>query len=191
MTKKELKNAFEKKFENITVSEKLKEKTLNAVNQATQKQTSHIPYIKNIAAIFIVGILCYAIYGVNTTPYDTSINYDSEQVKQNDIPSTPEVANSRLLKATPSMNTIEIEENTTESLYGSPQTFSKNKALLQDFSTTNTLEKNNISTTLEKDFLDQHPNAEKIDGGYVIYENQKETIYTFKNGILENIIIID
>ena len=61
MNKKELNQAFENEFNKISVSDELKSKTLNSIANQPTKKTSHIPYLKNFAAIFIVSLLCFIL----------------------------------------------------------------------------------------------------------------------------------
>ena len=100
MNKKELKSAFEKEFKNINVSNELKEKTLNAINTSSKQKTSHIPYIRNFAAVFVVTLLCLSIYFSNNSYKNQPNTYDT--LKENSIYET------------------EATENSLEKAYGAP-----------------------------------------------------------------------
>jgi len=65
MKKEELKDVFEKEFEKISVSDELKVKTINSINTKHIGKTSHLPYLRNFAAIFTVTLLCVSIYFTN------------------------------------------------------------------------------------------------------------------------------
>jgi len=184
MNKKELKQAFEAELEKITVSKELKEKTLNAVNAVSSKKTSRIPYIRNIAAIFVVTLLCLSIYCVNDFHQNNSTSESSLPQTQN----ITDNSTSYLLKSAP------LRSNSAETnIYFDDFSGAKNEMTLQEdtYSKASPQQNSGIKAISESDFLNSHPEAEKIEGGYVIYEGETEILYFFKNGILENTIIIN
>jgi len=110
MNKIELKKAFEKEFEKISVSNELKSKTLNSISTHQNKKTSHIPYIRNFAAIFVVTLLCVSVFFTNNQKENQSIS--SDENKSESILELPTIENktikkssSPLLKSTPQQPT--------------------------------------------------------------------------------------
>lgn len=174
MKKDELKKAFDKEFINITVSPKLKEKTLENIKASYIKKNSHIPYLKNFAAIFVVTMLCVSIYFTRNIPKNNNLESTNEQIVLDTLEdSEPSVAN--------------FESDKKErALFMAPANLeSINYGILNDCSETQEV----ASITSEEDFLKLYPNAEKLENGYKIYENGKEVIYIFENGFLKNTII--
>jgi len=195
MKKEELKKAFNKEFEKITISDELKTKTLNAINTNQKTKTSHLPYLRNFAAIFIVTLFCVSIYftrNIEKSSQDiTSNETNSEATLENNTPtlrksvSPLETSESeKIIKEESSMLFDTISTNNISS----PSDYSSSFGAVQSIPATKEPEILSIS---EDEFLKQHPNAEKIEKGYVIYENNKESLYIFNDGYLENIIIIE
>ena len=201
MNKKELKQAFEKEFENISVSNELKDKTLNSINSNPIKRTSHLPYIKNFAAIFVVTLLCLSIYFSNNKlgknlSIDEMIYGNIE--KNSDSLSTEDIT---LKRTRPSQESISNQSALDFNLYG---TNSINSSTTSNYKTSgvpamDTVKEEamqldtseSLKITTEDEFLAYHPEAEKIENGYIIYEDGKETLYIFNDNLLENIIIIN
>lgn len=215
MKKEELKKAFDKEFENITVSAELKEKTLKAINDSSNIKHSHLPYLKNFAAVFVVTMLCLSIYLTRNEPQkNINLEINSEAESISDINTqTPAIANEtnesyaieevKLPQKSIQRNnkkynqeTDSLQQKTTSQknllMMKAPilEKQDSDNMILQDFGTLETTqsENNNIS---EEEFLTTYPNAEKIENGYKIYENNKEIIYVFNNGFLENTIILE
>ena len=217
MNKKELKKAFEKEFEKIFVSDELKSKTLKAIKDTPAIKTSHIHYIRNFAAIFVVTLLCISIYFANNIPKNNSIKSNTLQDVNTSISENTKNDYNRdnaiMQKSEPTQNAVDsqttgnanIETFTTpeiSSKYSASYDAAPNFALqatnapndigLQDSSFLKEKdEKQQIISITEEDFLNQYPEAEKVESGYIIYEDGKEKIYVFKDKKLENIIIID
>lgn len=205
MKKAELKKAFDKEFNNIAVSNELKSKTLEAINKSYINKHSHIPYLKNFAAIFVVTMLCISIYFTrnskeigfisnSTTNQDSSISDLSGEIESCSMPMEKLNETSREATLNSYAGTVtEPQTAKTKSIFSSSASFDKTENttnLLNDSLSIANIESEQ-SITLEKDFLEQHPDAEKIDNGYKIYVDNKEILYVFKDGILENIITID
>lgn len=197
MKKEELKKAFEKKFKNIAVSNELKSKTIKAINSTSIKKPSHIPSLKNLAAIFVVTMLCLSIYFTRNT---TKNNFISGSIKEDSTSSftadTEQFSikeEQQLLKSAARENPSTLPNDTkkfnispTVNSFGAMQDLqSQNTNIIFDNSaSTENLESENIITS-EEEFLSRYPNAEKIENGYKIYKNGKEILYAFENGLLK------
>ena len=209
MNKKKLKEAFDKEFNNITVSNELKQKTLNAVEVKQNQKSLPLPYLRNFAAVFIDSLLCLSIYIVKNTPQKENITFDKSNLSNETILEESENLNSNIPELTRAINTenaapstdlISFDtmiSNSTSSTETPPTLYSSGASTLSNalqkksqLSTPN-LQKETITALSEDEFIKQHPNAEKVDNGYIIHENEKETVYIFNNKVLENIIIID
>lgn len=86
MKKDELKKAFETEFQKILVSDELKEKTLNAINNAKPSKMSYAPYIRNIAAIFVVTLLCVSTFLVRSNKSREKTSQASDNVSSYSSP---------------------------------------------------------------------------------------------------------
>lgn len=197
MKKEELKKAFEKKFENIAVSNELKSKTIKAINNASIKKHSHIPYLKNFAAIFVVTMLCISIYFTRNT---TKNNFISGSIKEDstsnftaDTEPFSAKEEQQLLKSAARENPSTLQNDTkkfnispTVNSFGAMQDLQSQNTniIFANSASTENLESENIITS-EDEFLSLYPNAEKIENGYRVYENGKEILYTFENGLLK------
>ena len=211
MKKEELKKAFEKNFEKICVSSELKTKTLNAINTSQAKKTSHLPYLKNFAAIFVVTLLCVSIY-YTKSPVKKEHSYNSNKVQDEEFPEGSDSTKNTTFQLHKSIQSSEVEESILESspsaLYGNilvddfisetsntPSMDALSSAIIKDTKeksfAADSVRAETAKSITETEFLNQHPDAEKIENGYIVYENDKETLYIFKNNKLENIIIID
>lgn len=191
MKKEELKKAFNEKFEKITVSNELKSKTLNAINTKQKQKTSRLPYLRNFAAIFVVTLFCISIY------FTRNVEKNSQNITTGEANNNVTLENNKTLRKSPlPSDTIEskklIKEEasmlfdtiSTNNVYSTPD----NSSSFGTIQSAAIPKETEILSISEDEFLKQHPNAEK---GYVIYENNKESLYIFSNGYLENIIIID
>lgn len=216
MNKKEIKDAFEKEFEQVTVSDELKQKTLKILNAPLKKPISILPYIRNLAAVFIVTLLCLSIYLAKTYPVKDHITSDmsSDSQTTSENKNEAKISNSAATATQPE-KAVETEalpsdnfslsssldlETSDEYVSDFPVLYSteidmpdpsipstmlrSSKSLMATPDTEN-------SITSEDEFIQKYPDAEKVDNGYVIYENGKETLYVFKDKVLENIIVID
>lgn len=210
MKKAELKKAFENEFNNITVSNELKAKTLKAINSSYIKKPSHFLYLKNFAAIFIVTMLCISIYFTRNVPkYETTkestidnnndnvtygfieaqeiINYDnsnSESMRKDTILLSPKL--SAPLQSTSTLNDALTKEKSALNSFSFNLGNATNDIVMTDMKATE--EEIKMS---ENEFLKLYPTAEKIENGYKLYEDTKEIIYIFKDGLLENTIILE
>lgn len=182
MEKNELNKILENELKNIKVSNELKEKTLNRIYN--KNNVYHLPiWIKNTAAIFIVTCICLSIYLANN-----SIKLD------NSAQSLDKINN--------------LDTNITEAAYGglekeenlSAKETLKFRAPLNDYAKTGSTTNREImfntsdnilneyliedsSILTEEEFLINNPDAEKIEDGYLITENNEKIIYIFNNGI--------
>lgn len=214
MKKAELKKAFENEFNNITVSNELKEKTLKAINSSYIKKPSHFLYLKNFAAIFIVTMLCISIYFTRNVPkYETTkestidnnndnvtygfieaqeiINYDnsnSDSMRKDTILLSPKL--SAPLQSTSTLNDSLTKEKSALNSSSFNLGNVPNDIITSDMEATEETQKSEIKMS-ENEFLKLYPTAEKIENGYKLYEDNKEIIYIFKDGLLENTIILE
>lgn len=209
MKKNEIKKAFDEKFSDITVSDELKEKTLKKIHKLSFQRTSHLPYLKNFAAIFVVTMLCLSIYfkgsfkqinSINSVSHE-KITYDLIENTENEILNYEDTATVQLKSR---MSTPEASVSTT---FGNKselsQTESTQDTLISPLSVNDQYDQdvlNSISlqedtevknVMSENEFLILYPTAEKVENGYKIYQNNKEIIYIFNNGNLEDTIIIE
>lgn len=205
MKKNELKKAFNKEFEKIKVSNELKEKTLNAIKAPTKP--SHIPYLKNIAAILVVGFLYLSIYKANTNlKKDFSAKDEKIPNLVSETYSEPYIEEEAvLMKSSPSQSfkSKQILQDASDSIaYESDNSFDEIQNLTsfnaplfgtarQEQAQILEVEETILPSLSEKEFLDLHPDNEKTKNGYIIYENNQKVLYTFENGILKNTLIID
>jgi len=204
MNKIQLKKAFEKEFEKITVSDQLKSKTVNAIN-TSHKRTSHIPYIRNFAAVFVVTLLCVSIYFTNNFSkkqfYSDNVITNETQILESTI---NEKQLERKMENSTSLKSIKPEtiyNNKISKSTPSPSFYSLNdfgniatddlQLQMEKYSTDCAVPESTDTLLSEAEFLKQYPDAEKIENGYIIYENEKQTTYIFKDGMLENIVTIE
>lgn len=185
MKKDELKKAFDKKFGNIEVSKELKDKTLEKI---AHTKTSHLPYLKNFAAIFIVTFLCLSIYLARDTQKADLIYDTSEQKELNN--STEFYRMTTPQDASYQTNDVILKQSANSygtSLQSAEAVLDYSKASQELTESVNLA----TSTISEEEFLIQHPNSEKTKNGYILHENDKEIIYVFKDKVLDNIITIE
>lgn len=209
MKKSEIKKAFDENFSDITVSDELKEKTLKKIHTLPLQRPSHLPYLKNFAAIFIVTVLCLSIYfrgnfkqinSINSISHE-KITYDLTENIENEILNYEDTATdqlkSRMLTSETSISTtfgnkseLSQAESTQDTLI-SPLSLSTqyDQDVLNGISLQEDTEEKNVMS--EDEFLILYPSAEKVENGYKIYQNNKEIIYIFNNGNLEDTIIIE
>lgn len=212
MKKAELKKAFDNEFKNITVSDELKSKTLEAVN-STYIKHSHLPYLKNFAAIFIVTMLCISIYFTRNTQ-NNNLTFDTQQeeitsnfqnVEDNETTGAietilPQTEKSRLKSSRPqSQTTTNSINDISKDMYFSPQdnllmtpaSFkienANNALIAEDFGSIKEEMESETEITSEDEFLLLYPDAEKTENGYTVYKDGKEILYTFENGILKSV----
>ena len=77
MTRKELKKIFDKELNDIMVSDELKEKTLNEINNVKSQNVFYIPYLRNVCAVFVVAFICLTVYYTNNQFFNKS--FDKEE----------------------------------------------------------------------------------------------------------------
>ena len=203
MKKSELKKEFEKEFKNILLSKELKTKTINLIKTIHTNKSSHLPYLRNFAAIFVVTLICLSIYITNNMSSNNNIttyNVPQEEatLKEQSIENNVEAKSNNTLLRKSTIKSAKSEVyygTTTEELASPPYQFQKANSLNNftlDSSISDNLEKTeSIYSLSEDEFLAQHPEAEKNEKGYIIYENEQKTLYVFKNNNLENIMIIE
>lgn len=210
MKKDELKKAFESEFNNITVSNELKAKTLKAINSSYAKKPSHFLYLKNFAAMFIVTMLCISIYFTRNIPKNettkepivsndnitygfietqeiiNSENLNTEAMREETILLSPK--SSAPLQSTSSLNDSLSKEKSISNFSSFNLGNASNDIVMADMEVTEEVKNLEIKMS-EDEFLKLYPTAEKIENGYKLYEDNKEIIYIFKDGLLENTII--
>lgn len=212
MNKDELKKAFENEFNNITVSDALKEKTLKAIKSSYIKKPSHFLYLKNFAAIFVVTMLCISIYFTRNMPKNEttkapiinndnitygliesqeiidSKNLNTESMREEAILLSPK--SSAPLQSTSTLNDSLTKEKSISNFSSFNLGNASNNIVMADMEATEEVKDLEIKMS-EDEFLKSYPTAEKIENGYKLYEDNREIIYIFKDGFLENTIILE
>lgn len=213
MKKSELKSAFDKKFKNIEVSEELKAKTLKTISEAQTSKTSHFPYLRNFAAVFVVSLLCLSVYlaknpvkqkgseinvqtlDINGTQTDEDLNgastqsFDTNEVAKKSIDTTSSSNNSISFNSTSSrMVKEDLAESTTDSLIA-PQSADDAYIMVpksaDSFPEVPFMMSTRSAIMTEESFLAEHPEAEKTDDGYIIDGDEGKVLYTFTDGLLD------
>ncbi len=181
MKREELKNEFNKKLENIKVSDELKEKTINKIY--LKGNVYRLPYwIKNCAAIFVVTCLCLSIYTINNK------NIFTKSIEDNDssINLYSENNLSRSIKEEKISDDFSVNSNLSN-FYGMYQTKSYDSAIMEDAISNNTENLLDLDKELkitEEEFLNNNPSAEKVENGYILKINNIENFYELKDGLV-------
>ena len=79
MKRDELKALFEEEFKDIKVSNKLKTKTLRQIEKSNNISIPHIPYLRNICAVFVVTLICFCVY-INKDSFYLDLGKKSEDI---------------------------------------------------------------------------------------------------------------
>ncbi len=207
MKKSELKSAFDKEFKNIEVSKELKAKTLKAIDETQTLKTSHLPYLRNFAAIFVVSLLCLSVYLVKNpiNRKDSEINIQSLDINgaqtNEDLKDTSvqlfdinEALEKSVTTTSPS-NDISSNSNSRRMVKEDlPDSTADSLEAPQDtdsFPETSFMMSTRSTIITEESFLAEHPDAEKTDDGYIINENDNIVLYTFTDGYLDTITLLE
>lgn len=181
MKREELKNEFNKKLENIKVSDELKEKTINKIY--LKGNVYRLPYwIKNCAAVLVVTCLCLSIYIINNKNIFTKSIEDSDS----SINLYNENSLSRSLKEE-KLSEDSSGENDLSNFYGIYEMKSYDSAIMENTVSNITEDLSDLDKTVkitEEEFLLNNPNAEKVENGYIIKINNTVVFYELKNGIV-------
>lgn len=200
MKKEELKKEFEESLKNIIVSDKLKEITLN--NIYSKNNVYHLPYwIKNCAAIFVVTCICLSIYVVNNKNIFNKESYNNEtyttlhteeyllkSINDEKVMTDCLPESKMILKSIP-LNEIESSSYAEDKISND---VSNNSMRYSTFSiTTNGLTESYTDSSVEgiteEEFLENNPNAQQTENGYIVVKNDVEVFYELKNGFVYEI----
>jgi len=209
MTRKELKKIFDKELNDIMVSDELKEKTLNEINNVKSQNVFYIPYLRNVCAVFVVAFICLTVYYTNNQFFNksfekekgniTSDNFETENIKARTLDS--ETLNNTILEDLSYDIEESIVDKRVEKKSIPQQTMLKSAPPLKKNSTSDIAEvemitekevffgnimsdEANLEGILEEEFLLKYPEAQKTSNGYKVLENGIEEIYIFKDGFL-------
>lgn len=197
MKKEELKKEFEEKLKNITVSDELKERTLN--NIYSKNNVYHLPYwIKNCAAVFVVTCLCLSIYVVNNKNIFSKSSNDEFSPKLHTgeyfLQSTDDTAVKfdtlpeckMMIKSSSPLNELESSyytpENTLNNITDGLMRSSSFSAITQDLA--NSYNDSATTEIPEEEFLRNNPDAKKTENGYSIIKDNVEIFYELKDGFV-------
>lgn len=197
MKKEELKKEFEEKLKNITVSDELKERTLN--NIYSKNNVYHLPYwIKNCAAVFVVSCLCLSIYVINNKNIfnKSSSNEFSPKIHTGEyiLQSTDDTAVTidtlpeckMMIKSSSPLNELESSyytpENTLNNITDGLMRSSSFSAITQDLA--NSYNDSTATEIPEEEFLRNNPYAKKTENGYSIIKDNVEIFYELKDGFV-------
>ncbi len=201
MKKEELKKEFEKKLKNITVSNELKERTLN--NIYSKNNVYHLPYwIKNCAAVFVVTCLCLSIYAINDKNVfnkefnkDTSANSYAENHYLQDITDenmgVDSIMDRKVLMKSYSTESVENFTNDLNDTFFPATQFSTSNSIPDSMLTDKLLNSTKESELSEEDFLINNPNAKKTENGYSIIKDNVEIFYELKDGFVYELKKVD
>lgn len=181
MKREELKNEFNKKLENIKVSDELKEKTINKIY--LKGNVYRLPYwIKNCAAVLVVTCLCLSIYTVNNKNIFTKGIEDSDS----SINLYNESSLSRSIKEE-KLSEDSSKKSDLSNFYGIYEAKSYDSAIMEEANFNITEDLSDLDKTLkitEEEFLNNHPNAKKVENGYIIKINDTDIFYELENGLV-------
>lgn len=192
MKRDELNKLIEDEFLEIKVSDELKIKTLKKIEEINNTGISHISYLKNICAVFIVSLICLCAY-MNKDSFYLSLEKETEniliedtsEVLDQNIAETESLSAGQMLKAKSFSNKEKSEISDSRAYLDEAvnDSIEYGVVMRNSYSTPNSMIK-------EDEFIRNHPGAKKTDKGYIVKENEIEKLYVFENGILLEILEI-
>lgn len=194
MKREELKKLIEEELIDVKVSDTLKVKTLKKVEESNNTKISHIPYLKNICAVFIVSLICFFVYMNKDNFYlqeekepENILMENTGEVFEQNVANTESLSAGQMLKAKSfSIKEKDKSENSVSRAYLDEvvnDNIEYGVVMMNDYNSEKVMLK-------EVEFIKNHPEAKKTDKGYILKENEIEKLYVFENGILLEILEI-